>query len=157
LEEEEKTGRPTATILCPIRGGKQSAATVDRAIELALSHGARLLFLYIVDVDFLGYATVARVKLMAEELKETGDFALSILCDKARARGVGEVGSLIREGPIRDVIRAVVLETSATHLVTGRPVRMPQTPSFSVSEFDKYLASLREDTGVTIEYVGVDS
>jgi nucleotide-binding universal stress UspA family protein len=141
-------------ILCPIRGGKQSAKTVDRAIELALESSSRLFFLYIVDVDFLGYATVARVRLMAEELKETGHFALSILCDKARAQGVTRVESIIREGPIREVIRTVIRELDANVLVAGRPVRTPQTPSFSATEFENFLASLAEETGVRVEHVG---
>ena len=94
------TKRNEEVILCPVRGGKQSMKTVARAVELALAREARLVFLYVVDVDFLGFATVARVKVMVDELTETGSFTLSILEDRARNRGVARVGSVIREGTI---------------------------------------------------------
>ena len=40
-------------ILCAIRGGPASKATIARAIDLAHETGARLVFLYIVNLDFL--------------------------------------------------------------------------------------------------------
>ena len=61
---------PAEHILCPVRGAKRSLETVERAIDLADEHGAKLTFLFVADVDFLGYATVARVKVMLDELKE---------------------------------------------------------------------------------------
>jgi nucleotide-binding universal stress UspA family protein len=140
-------------ILCPIRGGKQSARTVDRAIDKALETGAGLTFLYIVDVEFLGYATVARVNLMVEELKETGHFAMSILCEKARARGVEDVDSIIREGSVQDVIASVAAKTGASRLIIGRPVKNPGVKSFSARQFDRMLQSIRETTGLEVESV----
>ena len=140
-------------ILCPVRGGKRSSMTVERAVELAREYGARLIFLYVADVDFLGFATVARVKLMVEELMETGRFALSILADKARAKGVGEVTEIIREGKIQDVIQEVARETGAEVLVVGRPINTPGVPSFAASDFDKMIRTLTENTGVRIECV----
>ncbi len=140
-------------ILCPIRGGKQSKETVDRAIELALESNAKLMFLYIVDVEFLGYATVARVNLMVEELKETGHFALSILCDKATARGVADVEAIICEGDIREVILSIAEENQVSHLVIGRPIRTPGIKSFSVNQFNTFLKSIEDASGLDVECV----
>lgn len=150
-ETEDKVA--PEVILCPVRGGKQSAKTVNQAIELALSSSARLVYLYVVDVDFLGFATVARVKVMVDELSETGRFTLSILTDRARSRGVVEVESVIREGQIRDVIRLVAEEVGATVLVLGRPVRTPGVTSFSTGEFDKLVRWLQTDAGLRVECV----
>jgi nucleotide-binding universal stress UspA family protein len=140
-------------VLCPVRGGKQSHKTVDRAVELALASSARLVFLYVVDVDFLGFATVARVKVMVDELTETGRFTLSILEDRARARGLADVRSVIREGTIGDVIHAVAEEIGATLLVLGRPIRTPGVMSFSASEFDGLIGWLQTDAGLRVECV----
>ena len=140
-------------ILSPIRGGKQSQKTVERAIELALSESAHLYFLYIVDVDFLGYATVARVKLMVDELRETGYFAMSMLCDRARARGVENVEAMIREGSVEDVVVSVAREIHATRLVMGCPVRNPGVKSFTPRKFNRFLEAIRESTGLEIHKV----
>jgi len=140
-------------VLCPVRGGKRSGKTVARAIELALAEAAPLIFLYIVDVEFLGHATVARVKLMVDELIETGSFALEILADKARAAGVTEVESVIREGGIKTVIGEVIAERGASVLVTGRPGQTPGVVSFSENEFDTFLKDLSAESGVRVERV----
>ena len=140
-------------ILCPVRGGKKSARTVERAFALAEQSGQRLVFLYVVDVDFLGFATVARVRLMAEELMETGRFALSILADKARARGIEQIEEITREGKIQTVITQVAAEFDTRVLVIGRPVRTPGIPSFAAPDFEKMLAELAETTGMRIDCV----
>ena len=131
-------------VLCPVRGGKRSARTVDRAVELARAAEARLAFLYVVDVDFLDHATVARVKLMADELRETGRFALSILAEKARARGVTEVAEIIREGKIGELIPGVAAELGATTLVVGQPLRTPGAVSMPSKAFQQLLRTLRD-------------
>lgn len=148
-----ETERTEEVILCPVRGGKQSMKTVARAVELALSRDARLVFLYVVDVDFLGFATVARVKVMVDELTETGRFTLSILEDRARGRGVSRVGSEIREGAIGEVIRQVAGEVGATQLVLGRPVITPGVLSFTSGAYNRLVASLRDEAGLQVECV----
>jgi len=137
-------------ILCPVRGGKGSARTIDKAIELALEKKAKLSFLYIVDVDFLGHATVARVNLMVEELIETGSFALSILCEKAKQKGVAQVDSITRRGQIRDVIKEVLEETGATFLVTGRPAKMPGEVNIPTGGFGTFLKDLEDSLNINI-------
>lgn len=140
-------------ILCPVRGGKRSDKTVARAIELARARDAALTFLYVVDVEFLGHATVARVKLMTEELTETGTFTLTKLAQRARAAGVVEVDTVIREGHIGEVILEVIRDTGAGLLVTGRPGQTPNVVSFTERTFSTLLADLRAATGVEIERV----
>ena len=152
--QDNSTQLPTLThILCPVRGGPQSAKTVDRAIERALESSADLSFLYIVDVDFLSYATVARVRLMVEELIETGRFTLTILSEKARNRGVEQVHSIIREGSIRQVIREVATEVGATLIVIGRPSRGRVANIFSSDNFEPFIRSLEDALSIQVECV----
>jgi len=154
----DRTSPPAAgaPVLCPVRGGKRSSKTVDRAVALAAEHGAKLIFLYVVDVDFLGLATVARVKLMADELMETGRFALSILADKARARGVAEVEEVIRAGSVERVIVDVLQETGAGVLVVGRPVRAPGVLSFAPADYERMLERIQIDTDIHVQIEAVD-
>ena len=116
---------PADVVLCSVRGGKRSAKTFERAVAIALERHASLVLLYIVDVDFLGYATVARGKLMVSELMETGRFALSVLAEKAENQGIVDVKTVIREGRIEDVISEVAQQTQATQLIIGHPVKVP--------------------------------
>ena len=136
--------------LCSVRGGKRSAKTFERAVSITLEHQASLVLLFIVDVDFLGYATVARVKLMVSELMETGRFALSVLAEKAHNQGIVDVKTVIREGRIQDVISEVAKQTQATKLIIGQPVKVPGIPSFAVSDFQKMLAALRDQQNMEI-------
>ena len=131
-------------ILCPVRGGKASAPTLDKAITLAASLDAPLHLLYIVDLDFLGLATVARVKLMAEELAETGEFTLEVLAEKAKDRGVKQVECVVREGEMGQVIRQVASERQATTVVLGQAVRAPGTVQREAGHMQQLITSLQE-------------
>ena len=139
-----------ARVLCPVRGGRGSSATVDIAIARAREAGAALTFLYTIDLAFLGLATVARVKLMAEELAETGRFTLSVLCDKARAAGVREVDALIRQGPLAAVLREVVAERGASLVVVGAPDRTPGGATPTRADFRALLDELDADPAVQV-------
>ena len=143
MGKENKTGNGSRQrILCPVRGGKSSAPTIDKAIELAQTLPAPLVLLYIVDLDFLGLATVARVKIMADELAETGEFTLHVLAEKARNRGVIKVECVVREGEMGQVIREVAGEVEATAVVLGQAVRAPGTVQREDSHMQKIVKSL---------------
>ncbi|MBW2700464.1 MAG: universal stress protein [Deltaproteobacteria bacterium] len=143
MKMENKTENDSRQrILCPVRGGKSSAPTVDKAIELAQTLSAPLYLLYIVDLDFLGLATVARVKIMADELAETGEFTLHVLAEKARNRGVSEVECVVREGEMTQVIREVADEINATVVLLGQAVRAPGTMQREDSHMQKIVDSL---------------
>jgi nucleotide-binding universal stress UspA family protein len=141
-----------AHVLCPVRGAKRSLETVARAIDLAIETGAKLTFLFVADVDFLGYATVARVKVMLDELEETGQFTLTFVSKQANDRGVEDVDTLVRQGSIRDVVTEVVREIGATMVVLGRPMRTP-AGGFSKSDFDEFIEAIESETGVRVDRV----
>ena len=100
-------------IICAVRGGPESRATVTRAIDLALGSGARLTFFHVMDAEFLGYATIAPLSVVYNELVEMGTFTMLILCDRAQRRGVAQVNCIVREGNIRKQLRQFAFETEA--------------------------------------------
>jgi hypothetical protein len=55
-------------ILCATRGGEASLQTQRRAIEMAKERGAKIIFIFVVDVHFLEHYT-AYVPAMADEIK----------------------------------------------------------------------------------------
>jgi nucleotide-binding universal stress UspA family protein len=137
-------------IICAVHGGPESRATVTRAIDLALESGARLTFFHVMDVEFLGYATVAPRKLVYDELVEMGKFVMLILCDRAQRRGVAQVDYIVREGNVRAQLRQLAIETGANAMVMGRPTRSPSKNIFKPREFDAFVAGLEREGSLRV-------
>jgi nucleotide-binding universal stress UspA family protein len=147
-----QAGKPRH-IICAVRGGPESRETVTRAIDLALESGARLTFFRVLDAEFLNHATIGPLSVVYRELREMGQFAMLILCDRAQRRGVGKVDSIVREGNVQKQLREFAIETHAEVMVMGRPTRSPGSNTFKPAEFDAFVAALEEDTDLKIEVV----
>jgi nucleotide-binding universal stress UspA family protein len=142
-------------IVCAVRGGPESRATVSHAINLALDDNARLTFFHAVDAEFLEYATVGPLSIVYQELIEMGKFAMMILCDRAQRRGVSQVDYVLREGNIRKNLFQFAVETRATVMVMGRPTRSPGRNVFKSEEFDNFIAELERERNLRIIKVAV--
>jgi len=140
-------------IVCAVRGGPESRETVSRAIDLALESGARLTFFRVLDAEFLNHATIGPLSVVYGELRELGQFAMLILRDRARRRGVEKVDGIVREGNVRRQLREFALETHADVLVMGRPTRSPGSNTFKPAEFDAFVAELERDASLQVMVV----
>ena len=145
-------------ILCSVRGGPESRATVQRAIELALESAAGLTFFHIVDAEFLGQSTPipAPLSVVYQELVETGKFLMEILADRARRQGVNEVDYVVREGNIRKQLQRMAIESGAEILVLGQPIHGSSRNVFNPAEFQNFVATL-EQKGITTTVVQINS
>jgi len=140
----------TRQILCAVRGGPESRATVSQAIDLALSRNARLTFFHVLDAEFLNHATIGPLSVVYRELAEMGKFAMLIVCDRAKRRGVVEVDYIVREGSIRKQLRQIAVETRAELLVLGRPIRSPGSNVFKIAEVDAFTSELAAAGGLEV-------
>ena len=77
-------------VLCPTRGGKSSIPNQQWAIQFAKERNARLIFLYVADVQFLNHLTSTLLVDIVHELDELGEFLLAMAQDRARQAGVGK-------------------------------------------------------------------
>jgi hypothetical protein len=93
------------------------------------------------------------LSVVYQELREMAQFALMIVCDRARRRGVTEVDSIIREGNIHRQLRLIATEPGIDILVLGRPVRSPGSNVFKPAEFDAFVDELRQETDARIEVI----
>lgn len=143
-------------IICAVRGGPESRATVTKAIELALEHKARLTFFHVLDAEFLEYATVGPLSVVYSELNEMGTFMMLILTDRAQRRGVEQVDYVLREGNIRNELCQYALETKAEMMVVGWPTRSPGRNVFKIAEFGDFVAELEQEGNLTIVKVSPD-
>ena len=132
-------------ILCAVRGGPESRKTATHAIDLALQLGASLTFFRVMDAEFLDHATIGPLRLVYGELREVAEFAMLILCDRARRRGLADVNYLISEGDVRAKLRLQATQGESEILVMGRPVRSPGSNTFKAAEFDAFVAELEQE------------
>lgn len=137
-------------IVCAVRGGPESRETVTHAVELALETGAKLTFFRVLDAEFLNHATIGPLSVVYAELRELGRFAIQILCDRARRRGVENVDGIVREGNVRRQLGEFAVETHADLLVMGRPTRSPGSNTFKPADFDDYVAQLERDANLQV-------
>jgi nucleotide-binding universal stress UspA family protein len=106
------------TILCPTRGGRESHANQDFAINLAKEREAELLFLYVSNIRLISRAGPPIVVDIEEELDEVGDFLLSMAQERAEKSGV-VAKAAVRRGIFSDVLKEVIVENGIKTVILG--------------------------------------
>jgi nucleotide-binding universal stress UspA family protein len=107
-------------IVCAIRGGPSSQATIATSIQLAKETQETIFFLYVVNLDFLTHSSSSKTNTIAQELREMGEFILLGAQEKAEKAGVQADGS-IRDGRVVDEIIAFCQEKDPSFVVLGKP------------------------------------
>lgn len=110
-----------ATILYPTRAGDMNHPNQDRVIALAEEQAAKLVLLYVSNVNFLDHlAGPVRLDLIETELDHLGEFLLAMVQERAE-KSLPEVESIIRKGSFRQVLKEVIQEHGVTAVVLGYP------------------------------------
>jgi hypothetical protein len=120
-------------IVCAIRGGSDSRATIEHSIQLALETGLPLYFLNIINLDFL-MRTSSRLALITEEMRQLGEFILLTARNKAITHGAIAEG-VIRQGNVREEISQLSNELAANFVVLGRPRGISDIDIFTQERF----------------------
>jgi nucleotide-binding universal stress UspA family protein len=133
-------------ILCATRGGEASQRTQDAVIAMAKEAGASIVFLYIVDVDFLKL-TVRGVHadVVNIEMEHMGEFLLAMACERAAAQGV-EAEGVLRHGPLIEALESAAREEGVDAIAFGRPAGVGS--SFSLADLEALTARIEKDTGI---------
>ncbi len=111
-----------AGIVCAIRGGPESQASIRRAISLAQETSEPLYFLYVVNLEFLTQTNIGQAHLVAEELRQMGEFILLLAQAKAEEQGI-QAHVEIRQGDVLEQVFALCRELDASFVVLGRSRR----------------------------------
>ena len=146
---------PKQHILCAVRGQSTSRTTVEHAIELALETEAELNFLLVISTKALSKAgpLKAPLRTILQQLDSIGEFAMSLLEDRARNRGVEQVGYIVQRGKPIETIRSTISDLQPTIVVLGEPVPDEPRAIFSPGQFDEFVSSLRQDSKADIVVV----
>lgn len=140
-------------ILCPTRGGEASYRTQDAAIAIAKEQGDELLFLYVVDLDFLSKTERAvRRDVVAREMTRMGEFLLSMAQERARKQGL-EAGYALRQGDVQEQIKAAAVEEGATMVVLGKSTGDEPECAFAPAGLVEFAQEIEAETGIEARVV----
>jgi len=135
-------------ILCATRGGEASHRTQDAVIAMAKEEGASVLFLFVVDVEFLKLIPQGvRPDIVSTELDHMGEFLLALACERAAAQGV-EAEVLIRHGSMPEALISVALEQRVDAVVLGQPAGSES--AFTLPEIKRLATRIEESTGIKV-------
>jgi nucleotide-binding universal stress UspA family protein len=133
-------------ILCATRGGEASRRTQDLVIAMAKEEGATVVFLFVVDVEFLKLtARGVRPDVVTTEMEHMGEFLLAMACERAAAQGV-PAEMCLRHGPLIEALESAAREEDVDAVAFGRPAG--RDSSFSLGDLEKLANRIEEDTGI---------
>jgi nucleotide-binding universal stress UspA family protein len=137
-----------AKILCATRGGESSYQAQDAAIDLAKERGDELLFLFVVDVNFLNKTErPLRRDTVEREMDNMGEFLLLMALERAKTQGV-KSSMLIRHGGFRTELLEVAMDSEIRFLVLGKP--SGDESSFSLEELEKFASLVEVETNTKV-------
>lgn len=139
-------------ILCATRGGEASYRTQDAAIALAKQRGEELLFLYVVDIEFLQRtARAVRPDVVTAEMDKMGEFLLAMAQERAQNQGVG-AAYVLRHGDLRPELKAAARELDVALVVLGKPAG--KESAFALESLEAFAAEIEAETGVEARIIG---
>ncbi|MFN2234754.1 MAG: universal stress protein [Anaerolineales bacterium] len=109
-----------AKILCAIRGGNDSQRIQDIGIELAKERGEGIVFLYVVNTEFLATASTALRESVTNEMEKLGDFLLLMAQERAKRQGVF-AETVLRHGFLQEEFEAAACELDISIVLLGKP------------------------------------
>jgi nucleotide-binding universal stress UspA family protein len=110
---------PTKSIVCGVTGSENSEKAVKAASQMAAAEGARLTFVYVVDIGFMSGLTIQlRPEYAGHFLERLGKKILDEAEQAASSEGV-TAKKVLKRGKVMDVLADVIQEESAEVLVVG--------------------------------------
>jgi len=149
---ESEENIPMSGITCAIRGGPDSQPTIKTAIELAKETGQTIYFLYVVNLDFLTYTSTSRVQVVAQEMRQMGEFILLTAQAQAEEKGV-EAEGVVRQGQVSNEIIDLCHEVDAKYVILGRPRGQDEVNVFTHERLDQFSQRIEEESGAKVVLV----
>jgi nucleotide-binding universal stress UspA family protein len=139
-----------SAIVCAIRGGPDSQATIAQALALARQTDLPLHFLYVINVDFLSIIGYGPDPVLLERMRQMGESVLSAAQALAGAKGIVVAEGVVRYGNVEDEIAGLCREHSADYLVLGRPRVGAGEDVFTEASLRQFIERLEARAGVKV-------
>lgn len=145
--------KPSSTILCATRGGKDSQHTHEQAIALARARNAELIFLYVFDRYILQKFATPIVINVEEQVKHMLAYLQSTAQEQAEDSGV-QARVIVRTGNLLDQLKAISDEQRISLIVLGTPAG--ESSLFKLEALRAFQAEVEEETNVPVRILGRD-
>ncbi len=137
-------------IVCAIRGGPDSQATIVQAVALAQETGLPVHFSYVVNRDLLPSVTSNHARAISKQIRQMGKAVLRTAQNLASAQGVRARG-VVRQGNVGDEIAGLCRDLGADYLVLGRPQQDQGDKNvFSEALLAQFIEQVEEQTGAKV-------
>jgi nucleotide-binding universal stress UspA family protein len=136
-------------VVCAIRGGPNSQPTIDLAISLAKEKNLPLYFLYVVNLDFLSWTEISRIRIISKEMDQMGEFILIAACDAAARKGISAEG-IVRHGNVREEIISLSQERNVDYIILGHPRGEGEEDVFTAERMREFSKQLERESGAEV-------
>lgn len=132
-------------ILCAIRGGAASEATMQCGIAKAQEYELPLYFLHVLDLGRLLHMPRAQLDTLSQQMMEQGEFIILTAQTRAQQEGLRAHG-LVRSGDIGEQIYAVCLELEAEYVIVGQPLAGDRGNEFAAETLHRLSQRIEKET-----------
>jgi nucleotide-binding universal stress UspA family protein len=132
-------------ILCATRGGEASYRTQDAAITLAKEQGDGLVFLYVIDTQFLDKTAAPILVDPEDEISKMGEFLLLMAKERAAKQSI-VAETILRRGEVRQALKEAAQDEGVTLIVLGSPSGKESV--FNLKGLETYASDIEADTGI---------
>jgi nucleotide-binding universal stress UspA family protein len=136
-------------IVCAIRGGEESQPTIAEAVRVALENDIPIIFLYVVNLDFMTRTSSSRVHTIKDEMHDMGEFILIDARTKAKKQGAQAEG-VIRDGKVGDEIIALCNERDADFVIIGTPREEREENVFTQARLRQFVERIEKESGAKV-------
>jgi nucleotide-binding universal stress UspA family protein len=136
-------------ILCAIRGGPRSRATIAEAIALAREINHPLYWLYVVNLDSIPCSGGRRTSLLLERMRQLGESVLLGAREMATAQGI-VAEHRVRSGNVGREISGLCNELDADYLIVGQPEKHNEDNVFTLARLAGLANSVQKQSGVRV-------
>ena len=141
-------------IICGVTASAHSQKAALEAARLAKENGAELIYVYAVDLTFLASGNTGSLStvVVRESLEKLGDHILELAEKIAVSQGM-ESKKVLREGPVLDVLKEVIMEEKADLLVLGHEERTFFEKALFKGDVEEHARELEARTGAEIRII----
>ena len=136
-------------ILCALRGGPESENTIAYAVTMAEKEEARLIFLYVVNLDLIPSSSRSRAMSIADELSHMGEFVLLMAQAQAAVEGIFS-DLFVRRGNVPEQIFMACQEMEIETLIMGKSQAENGESLFDEESQDEFIKKIEEEAGIKV-------
>ncbi len=142
------------SIVCGVTGSSHAQKAAFEAASMARENNAKLTYVYAVDMGFLrtGIAVELSTDSAEESMVRLGEHIVAMAAELAASQGVSP-GTVVRKGPVLEVLKQVMKEEDADLLVLGHEERTFFEKHRFKGEVEDHVQKLKQETGADVAVI----